>query len=144
MTYKSDTMECANFKISATTEADRHLALIYQPPDINVLAFINDFAEIMEEQITRNAELIILGDFSMTINDKSDIGTINLLDFMESSDLTNILEIATQELQNTTNQIVVPKLSIIITDYNKDVSSQTTLWYFLTSKLLKALQDPKL
>ena len=40
-TYKFDTMESADFKISAT-EADKHLTLIYGPPDINVLTFIND------------------------------------------------------------------------------------------------------
>ena len=88
-------MECADFKISATTEADKHLTLIYQPPDINILAFINDLAHIMEEQITRSGESIILRDFNIRTNDKSDVDTINLLDFMQSFHLTNQVEIAT-------------------------------------------------
>ena len=96
--YKFDTMEGAEFKISATPEADKHLTLIYQPPDINVLAFINDLAAITEEQITWIGKSIILGDFNIRTNDKSDIDIINLLDFMVSFDLTNLVEIATQRL----------------------------------------------
>ena len=43
----------------------------------------------MEEQFIRSGESIILGDFNIRTNDKSDIDTINLLDFMESFDLIN-------------------------------------------------------
>ena len=60
--FRVDTMECADLKISATTEADKHLILIYQPPHINVLPFINDLAKIMKDQITSSGESIILGD----------------------------------------------------------------------------------
>ena len=70
----------------------------------------------MEEQITRSGESIILGHLNIRTNDKSDIDTINLLDFMESFDLTNLVEIATHRLQNTIDLIVVPKLSSIIND----------------------------
>ena len=41
----------------------------------------------MEEQIARSGESIILEDFNIRTNDKSDKGTINLLDFKESFDL---------------------------------------------------------
>ena len=64
-TYKFDTMVCADFKTSATTEVDKHLTLICQPPDINALVFINDLADTMEEQITRSGQSIILGDFNI-------------------------------------------------------------------------------
>ena len=113
--YKFDTIECANFKISATTEADKHLTLIYQLPDINVLGFISDLSNILEEQITTSRESVILGDFNIRTNvKKSD--TINLLDFIENFDLTNLVEKATHRLQNTTDLIVVPKLTNIIMD----------------------------
>ena len=70
----------------------------------------------MEEKITRSGESIILGDFNIRTNYKSDMDTISLLDFMESFDLTNLVEIATCRLHITTEQIVVLKLSNIITD----------------------------
>ena len=68
--YKFDTMECADLKISGTLEPDKHLTLIYQPPDINALTFINDLASIMEEQITKSCESIILGGLDIRTNDK--------------------------------------------------------------------------
>ena len=49
-------------------------------------------------QITRSIESIILGDFNIRTNGKSDMDTINLLDFMESFNLTNQVEIATHRL----------------------------------------------
>ena len=82
-------MECADLKIPAMIEADKHLTLIYWPPDINVLAFINGLGNIMEKQITRRCKAIIIGDFNIRTNDKSDVDTINLLDSMETFDLTN-------------------------------------------------------
>ena len=48
----------------------------------------------MEEQITQNGKSTILGDFNAGINDKSDKDTINLLNFKESFNLTNLIEIA--------------------------------------------------
>ena len=85
--YKFGKKEYADFKISATTETDNILTLIYQSPDINALQFKNDLADITEEQITRSGESVILGDLNIRTNDKSDIDTINPLDLMESFDL---------------------------------------------------------
>ena len=70
----------------------------------------------MEEQIPRSGESIILGDCNIRISDKSDMDTINLLDFMESFDLTNLVEKAIHRFQNTRDIIVVQKLRNIITD----------------------------
>ena len=67
-------------------------------------------------QTTRSGKSIILEDFNIRTNDKSDIDIIHLLHFMESLNLTNLVEIAMHRLQNTIDLIEVPELSNIIMD----------------------------
>ena len=65
--YKFGTRECTDFKVSFG-QSSYTLGVFYRPDDHPFLAFLNDMVDYMENNITKRAEFLLLGDFNIHVN----------------------------------------------------------------------------
>ena len=65
------TMKMATFWIDINNHII-NLITIYRPPDINILDFCHEFTDILEQHINQSGELVLMGDFNITVNKPSD------------------------------------------------------------------------
>ena len=82
------TMESTCFSIKTGSKVINLIA-IYRPPDSNVLEFCNKLANLLESKINSCGELILLGDFHITVNKPSDAEPATFLDVVNRFNLIN-------------------------------------------------------
>ena len=107
------TMESSCFSIS-TGNRLINLITIYRPPDSNVLESCNELAKLLETNINSSGELILLGDFNITVNKPSDAEPVTILDILDSFNLINNLDKPTHRVSNTLDLIIHDADSSII------------------------------
>ena len=64
-------MEMATFWININNHVI-NLVTIYRPADTNILEFCHEFTDILEQHINQSGELVLMGDFNITVNKPSD------------------------------------------------------------------------
>ena len=82
------TMESTYFSINTGNKVINLIA-IYSPPDINVLEFCNEVANLLESKINSSGELILLRDFNTAVNKPSEAEPATFLDMLNSFNLIN-------------------------------------------------------
>ena len=82
------TMESPCFSIN-TGNRLINLTTIYRPPDSNVLEFCNELTNLLESNNNLSGELILLGDFNITVNKPSEAEPATFLDILNSFNLIN-------------------------------------------------------
>ena len=104
-----------------------NLIVIYRPPDSDVLEFCNELANLLESKINSSGELILLGDFNITVNKPSDAEPATFLDVLNSFNLINRVDKSTHRLSNTldliihdANSNIIPRIKIdrLFSDHN--------------------------
>ena len=78
--YQFGACECMDFKISFD-QSSYTLGLFYRLKDHPFLAFINDMADYMENNITDKSEFLLWGDFNIHINKLNDNDAVTFHDF---------------------------------------------------------------
>ena len=84
----SKTMESTCFSVS-TGNKIVNLIVIYRLLDSNILEFCNEFTDLLENHINSSGELLLLGDFNITINKPFDAEPATFLDILDSFNLAN-------------------------------------------------------
>ena len=107
------TMESSSFIIS-TGNRQINLITIYRPPDTNVLEFCTELANLLQTNINSSGELILLGDFTIAVNQPFDVGPATSLDVFNSFNLVNKEDKPTHRLSNTLDLIILDANSSII------------------------------
>ena len=77
------TMESTCFSINSGNRLIK-LITIYRPPDFNVLEFCNELTNLLQCKINLSGELILLGDFKITVNIPSEAEPGTFLDMLDS------------------------------------------------------------
>ena len=95
MKYNCTSMECTDYLIALPGKQVR-LCLIYRPPEKNVLDFVLEFAEYMEENINFRGEHLLIGDFNIHMNNKEHQDTITFMDTLDTFALGNHIDFPTQ------------------------------------------------
>ena len=89
--FKAITFESINALITSGRKSVR-LVVVYRPPskkDQNATEFLAEFAALLETLALDNANLIIVGDFNIHMDDQtSRTGTANMVDLLAENDLT--------------------------------------------------------
>ena len=94
---------------------------IYHPPtkhlvnDSNAI-FITEFLDFMGELQLSNKNIVILGDFNLHVNDKSDTDAQQFIDMVEASGMKKLINFPTHKQGNT--------LDLIITELAAEVQSK--------------------
>ena len=107
------TMEMATFQININNFVI-NLVTIYRPPDTNILDFCHEFTDILEQHINQSGELVLMGDFNITVNKPFDPDPSTFLDTLDSFDLVNKIEEPTHQLSNTLDLIIHNAVSNIV------------------------------
>ena len=81
--YDFDSMECTNFRVSLPGPS-LNMAVIFHPPDTSVLSFVDQLTDYMEWNVDQPGKMLLLGDFSIKVNDKEDPDTMTFSNFLES------------------------------------------------------------
>ena len=110
------TMEMATFWININNHVI-NLVTIYRPPDTNILDFCCEFTDILEQHINKSGELVLMGDFNITVNKPSDPDPSPFLYTLDSFNLVNRIEEPTHQLSNT--------LDIIIRNADSNIAPST-------------------
>ena len=135
-----ETMESTCFSINTGFRVVNLIA-IYRPPDSNALEFCNELANLLESKINSSGELILLGDFNITVNKPSEAVPSIFLDMLNSFNLINRVDKPTHRLSNTldlmptlhdANSNVIPRIKIVrlFSDHNIvlfDISTPCTV-----------------
>ena len=89
--FKANTFESMNALITSGTKSVR-LVVVYRPPskkDQNATAFLAEFGALLETLALDSANLIIVGDFNIHMDDPtSRTGTANMFDLLAEKNLT--------------------------------------------------------
>ena len=89
--FKANTFESMNALITSATKSVR-LVVVYRPPskkDQNATAFLAEFGALLETLALDSANLIIVGDFNIHMDDPtSRTGTANMFDLLAENNLT--------------------------------------------------------
>ena len=132
------TMESTCFSINTGSKVINLMA-IYRPPDSNVLEFCNELANLLESKINSSGELILLGDFNITVNKPLDDEPATFLDVLNSFNLIYRVDKSTHRLSNTLDLIIhdadsniIPRIKIdrFFSDHNIvlfDISTPCTV-----------------
>ena len=99
------TMEMATFWININNHVI-NLVKIYRPPDTNILDFCCEFTDILKQHINQSGELVLMGDFNITVNKPSDPDPSTFLDTLDGFNLVNKIEEPTHWLSNTLDLII--------------------------------------
>ena len=84
---------------------------IYHPPtkhlvnDSNAI-FITEFLDFMGELQLSNKNIVILGNFSLHVNDKSDTDAQQFIDMVEASGMKQLIDFQTHKQENTLDLII--------------------------------------
>ena len=100
-----NTMEMATF----LTNINNHvinLVTIYRPTDTNVLDVCHEFTDILEQHINQSRELVLMGDFNITVNRPFNPDPSMFLDTLDSFNLVNKIKEPTHWLSNTLDLII--------------------------------------
>ena len=102
-----------------------NLYLIYRLPSTSVLQFCNDMTDIMERRITDDqGKLLIIGDFKVHIDERTEPDTITFLDFLDSFNLTSHIQWPTHRSGHT--------LDLLISDQDDTSIKSVTKGYMLS------------
>ena len=101
-----------------------NLYTVYRIPNTNILTFCNGMANVLENNIIGDkGETFLLGDFNIHIDDPVDPDTITFNDFLDSLDLTNLVNFGTHTSNHT--------LDLVIQSKSSKVNSKTVQGHFL-------------
>ena len=69
---------------------------VYRISNTSIMTFCNDMAYVLENNIVGDRrETILLGNFNIHMGDPVDLDTITFNDFLDSLDLTNLVNFGT-------------------------------------------------
>ena len=68
--------------------------------------FITEFLDFMGELQLGNKNIVILGNFNLHVNDKSDTDTQQFIDMVEASGMKNLIDFPTHKQGNTLDLII--------------------------------------
>ena len=126
------TMEMATFQININNHVI-NLVTIYRPPDTNILDICHEFTDILQQHINQSGELVLMGDFNITVNRPFDPDPSTFLDTLDSFNLVNKIEEPTHQLSNTLNLIIHNADSNIIPSIKAGRLFCITIWCSLGS-----------
>ena len=108
-TYNFDSCEMADlkFKIGMDTVV---LCLIYRPPHLSVMEFLQDLTTYFEININQNTNQIFLGDLNIQINNNNSADATNLKNFLEMFDLSNEVKFPMHKSGHTLDLIIHQEL----------------------------------
>ena len=99
------TMEMATFQIN-NNNGVINLVTIYRPPDTNILDFWHEFTDILEQHINQSGELVLMGDFNISVNRSLNPNPSTFLETLDCFHLVNKTEEPTHWLSNTLDLII--------------------------------------
>ncbi|XP_068704693.1 uncharacterized protein [Montipora foliosa] len=102
---KFQSFEAADMKLHWRSTA-MHILIIYRPPSSNCILFLSEFGSLLEHYITTPGALMITGDFSLHVDNKSDPTCINFLQLLESFNLRQHVREPTHRSGHTLDLII--------------------------------------
>ena len=101
-----------------------NLYTVYRIPNTSVLTFCNEMAHVLEDNtVGDRGETILLGDFNIHMDDPVDPDTITFTNFLDSLDLTNLVNFVTHTSNHT--------LDLVMQSISFKVNSKTLQGHFL-------------
>ena len=87
--HMTELMELMNVN-TAIRGLNINLYIVYRPPNGSVIEFCNSLATILESNINMDlGKLLVLGDFSIHLDEKNNPDTITFNNFLESFGVIN-------------------------------------------------------
>ena len=100
------------------------LYTVYRIPNTSILTFCNKMANVLENNIVSDrGETILIGDFNIHMDDPVDTDTTTFNDFLDSLDLTNLVNFGAHTSNHT--------LDLVIQSNSFRVNSKTLQGHFL-------------
>ena len=103
------TMECSSYGLRFGSNCIK-LYIIYRQPEGSVLSFCEEFATLLENDITDTRNPIIVGDLNIHMEDTSNADTRLFLDVLKSLNLQNRVGFPTHISKHTIDLIIHDKL----------------------------------
>ena len=93
-TMASANLECACYEVTGKNNTI-DLAIVYHIPGTSMINCCSKLVDLLGETITQKADMIMIGDFNIHMDDPLDSDTILFNDFLDAFNLTNKVDFPT-------------------------------------------------
>ena len=124
-TFACDSFEGIVVSIAGNTSRKLNFIVIYRFCEVAPTLFLSDFYKFIKNIFINLKNLIILGDFNLHVNEKSDPNVIRFYDILSSFSLNQIVEGPTHKRGNTLDLVIHNVSDTIIKDLHVDFNNRS-------------------
>ena len=123
LTRHFTSFEMIRFNLACPSKASLEIILIYRPPPstangLSPSLFLNEFSTLLETLVISTGQLLMVGDFNIHVDNKSDTLSAKFLDLLDSFNLQQHVNIATHTSKHTLDLIITRKEENFIDNFS--------------------------
>ena len=109
----SSNPKCACYEVPGKNNTI-DLAIVYCIPGTSMINCCSELVDLLGETITQKADMIMIGDFNIHMDDPLDSDTILLNDFLDAFNLTNKVDFPTHRSGHQVDLILTSRASATV------------------------------